>query len=522
MTYWFKSAAVFLALLGVADVAFAAVGEVLATINLPPFAVGFSIAADCSGRLYSTIRNIPTLYVSDKDGTLIESFPTVDATTGNSLVFIEMAWDKGRGKLWAGVDIENAPVQVYLLDPTTGEATFQFTADFTNNFPDGLAYDGTDDTVWVSPSLTTDIYHYQADGLFINKITPTFSDGTPLTISGVVVGVGDLLYVGRRNGTFIFKVKKSDGSFISSLPSLGDPDIRNVGLACDVKSFAPFTVIWSRDRRFGRARAIEVDAGTCTCDAADPGRNGGAQGDPHFTTWLGGRFDYHGECDLVLLQSSTFESGLGLDVQIRTQIRRGMSFISSAALRIGTDVLEVSSQGVYYLNGVAGANLPAEFSGFPFSHTKPTDKQHVFDVHLGGRERIKIKTFKDFVSVLIEQGRSKHFGDCVGLMGDFEMGQMIARDGETVLDNVNEYGQEWQVLGSEPSFFQAARFPQHPQVCTMPAPMTVSQLRRRLSESTVEELAAEKACAHWVEGKDDCVFDVLVTGDLDMAVVGAY
>jgi hypothetical protein len=134
---------------------------------------------------------------------------------------------------------------------------------------------------------------------------------------------------------------------------------------------------------------------------------------------------------------------LGLDVQIRTQIRRGMSFISSAALRIGTDVLEVSSQGVYYLNDVAGANVPAEFSGFPFTHTQPTDKQHVFDVHLGGRERIKIKTFKDFVSVLIEQGQSKYFGDCVGLMGDFEMGQMIARDGETVLDNVNEYGQEW-------------------------------------------------------------------------------
>jgi hypothetical protein len=216
-------------------------------------------------------------------------------------------------------------------------------------------------------------------------------------------------------------------------------------------------------------------------------------------TWRGHHFDYHGECDLVLLQSSTFESGLGLAVQIRTQIRRGMSFISSAVLRIGTDVLEVSSQGVYYLNGngVAGANLPAEFSGFPFSHTQPTDKQHVFNVHLGGRERIKIMTFKDFVSVLIEQGQSKHFGDCVGLMGDFKMGQMIARDGETVLDNVNEYGQEWQVLGSESSFFQAARFPQHSQVCKMPAPTLVNQLRRRLSESTVEELAAEKACAHW-------------------------
>ncbi len=52
--------------------------------------------------------------------------------------------------------------------------------------------------------------------------------------------------------------------------------------------------------------------------------------------------------------------------------------------------------------------------------------------------------------------------------------------------------------------------------------MQVSQLRRRLLEKQVDALAAEKACAHWGEGKDDCVFDVLTTDDLEMAVVGAY
>jgi hypothetical protein len=250
---------------------------------------------------------------------------------------------------------------------------------------------------------------------------------------------------------------------------------------------------------------------------------GGSNGDPHVSTWRGQHFDYHGECDLVLFQSPTFESGLGLAVHIRTQIRHGMSFISSAALRIGTDVLEVASQGVYYLNGVAGADLPAAFAGFAFSHTQPTDKQHVFDVHLGGREHIKIKTYKDFVSVLVEKGSSKHFGDSVGLMGDFDMGHLFSRDGETVFDDLNAYGQEWQVLSTEPTLFQTARFPQHPQMCTLPPPATESRgLRRRLSESSVEELAAEKACAHLGERKDDCVFDVLATGDLDMATAGSY
>jgi hypothetical protein len=251
--------------------------------------------------------------------------------------------------------------------------------------------------------------------------------------------------------------------------------------------------------------------------------NGGCQGDPHFKTWRGQHFDYHGECDLVLIKSDNFESGMGLDVHIRTKIRRDMAYISSAALRIGSDVLEVESQGVYWLNGVLSADVPNEFSGFAFSHTQPTDKQHVFEVHLGDRERIKVKTYKDFVSVLVEWGQSKHFIDSVGLMGDFRMGHMIARDGKTVLDDANAFGQEWQVLDTEPTLFQTLRLPQHPMECTMPPPMQASQLRRRLLESSsVTELAAEEACAHWGEGTDNCVFDVLTTGDLEMAMVGSY
>jgi cysteine-rich repeat protein len=281
-----------------------------------------------------------------------------------------------------------------------------------------------------------------------------------------------------------------------------------------------------------------MDNDGCQADCTFPTSGGGVNGDPHFKTWRGHHFDFHGECDLVLLHSSEFGSGLGLDVHIRTKLRRDMSYISSATIRIGRDVLEVESQGIYHLNGVLGAELPDEFSGFAFSHTKPTDKQHVFTVHLGVEERINaktykhmgveeritVKTYKNFVSILIENGQGKNFGDSVGLMGDFGKGRMLARDGQTILDDANAFGQEWQVLENEASFFQRLRLPQHPMECTLPPPMNASQLRRRLMESSVDELTAEKACARWGEGesKDDCVFDVLTTGDLEMAVVGAY
>ncbi len=56
----------------------------------------------------------------------------------------------------------------------------------------------------------------------------------------------------------------------------------------------------------------------------------------------------------------------------------------------------------------------------------------------------------------------------------------------------------------------------------MPSPKATSTLRRRLSESPVDQLTAEKACEHWGKGKDECVFDVLSTGDLEMATDGDY
>jgi hypothetical protein len=199
-----------------------------------------------------------------------------------------------------------------------------------------------------------------------------------------------------------------------------------------------------------------------------------------------------------------------------------MSYINSAALRIGTDVLEVQSQGVYYLNGVVGADLN-EISGFSLTHTQVNDHQHEFVVAVGEGEHLTIKTYKDLVSVTADGGHTKDFGGSVGLMGAFGNGHMLARDGETVLrDDPNAFGQEWQVLDTEPKLFQTVRFPQYPEVCTMPSAKSAAKIRRRLSESSHEELAAEKACAHWGEGKDDCVFDVMATGDLEIAIAGTY
>jgi hypothetical protein len=91
---------------------------------------------------------------------------------------------------------------------------------------------------------------------------------------------------------------------------------------------------------------------------------------------------------------------LSLDVHIRTTIRRDMSS-SDWLSELVRMFLKSRARSVYWLNGVSNADLPNEFS-IRLLATQPTDKQHVFG-EVGATHQVK--TYKDFVSVVIEQGR---------------------------------------------------------------------------------------------------------------------
>merc|ERR1711957_468764 len=104
--------------------------------------------------------------------------------------------------------------------------------------------------------------------------------------------------------------------------------------------------------------------------------------------------------------------------------------------------------------------------------------------------------------------------------GSFKDSQWMARDGNTVFSDANEFGQEWQVLPNEPTLFHnAGDGPQAPSKGQIPSKTT---LRRRLVKSEVTIKDAEKACAGIfnVADFDLCVFDVMASGDKEIA--GAY
>jgi hypothetical protein len=246
-----------------------------------------------------------------------------------------------------------------------------------------------------------------------------------------------------------------------------------------------------------------------------------ACGDPHFETWDGQWYDFHGECDLVLIKAPAFGQGLGLDIHVRTTARYEYSYIESAAIKIGDDILEVSSFGEYAFNGVEGADMEgAKFADlYTIEHTQPEAKKHFFTIRTGGNEHIVVSSYKDLVSVKTNNSTMYNFGASSGMMGDFFEGKMLARDGTTIINDANEFGLEWQVQEEEPKLFRVNRAPQLPnQKCNMPIAKSAGAQSRRLGANTLGKDAAEAACAGVDQAKfDKCVYDVMVTGDVEMA-----
>jgi len=252
------------------------------------------------------------------------------------------------------------------------------------------------------------------------------------------------------------------------------------------------------------------------CDGSSGGYN-----DPHFKTWTGQWYDYMGECTMVLVHAPAFEPGMALDIHIRTKIRYDYSYIEAAAVKIGDETLEVASFGYYSLNGIQSADLTNNLSGFPIVHTQLSKQAHSFEIHLSDKESIVVKVHKDMVTVKVDNADMDRFDHSHGLMGDFETGDMLARNGTNLEGDTNAFASEWQVR-DEPTLFQAVSGPQYPQQCILPD-ATSARTGRRLGQNSVSLEAAQLACAAWSKDtKEACIHDVLATGDLDLAAAEGW
>jgi hypothetical protein len=249
-------------------------------------------------------------------------------------------------------------------------------------------------------------------------------------------------------------------------------------------------------------------------------------GDPHFVTWNGEKFDFHGECDLVFIQNPRFRQGLGLNIHMRTKMRRNWSFVDVAAIQIGNGILEVKGgqDERYWINQKEYNAAPTGvIGGFKMRYQRANKKQRVFIIDLEHGQSIEIRTYKDFVGVTVHGATAADFGSSVGITGEFGSGRKLGRDGREIKD-VNDYGQDWQVQLSDGLLFRTLEGPQFPlEQCRLPSTFEGTARRRRLGESSAKLEWARQACVDKIKNLEDleaCVFDVLLTDDIEIA--GAF
>jgi hypothetical protein len=247
----------------------------------------------------------------------------------------------------------------------------------------------------------------------------------------------------------------------------------------------------------------------------------GSGGDPHFKTWTGEKYDYHGECDLVLVDNPTFWNGLGLKVHIRTERYKYWSFISNIAVKIGDNVLEFNNDvNNFKINGERVEEkkkyVYTYLSGF---HVRRDPKAISIRFDSGIKAKIDLIQRKNgFPAVVVDGASTEIFKGSLGMLGDWETGKRLARDGVTEMndEDATAFALEWQVRDTEPLLFSEARYPQYPTICTPPS----KSLTNRLGMSSFRK-EAEQACAHWTHDKEDCIFDVIATRDITVAAEGS-
>ena len=271
---------------------------------------------------------------------------------------------------------------------------------------------------------------------------------------------------------------------------------------------------------------------TFACDGSDPGflegeKAGGGGGDPHFQRWGREHSSFHGECDLVMVHSEDFHKGAGLDLHVRTTIQDYFSYIETAALRVGKNIIEFHKNH-FFLDGTmyTVADLPMTFGG-EFSYTisnaeieegKNAKFYQYFKVDLHEDSSILFKFYKQYLTIAVA-GHAKDFSTSTGLLGDYFTGDMIDREGKIITD-ADQWGFEWQVSPDDGKLFLDDRAPQLPfEQCRMPTAARPARRKLRGADMALFE-TAKAACSH-VSGSDFdlCTDDIMATGDVGLASV---
>jgi hypothetical protein len=254
------------------EVANAAVGDVLRTLNPSPSGNGRALTFDpVSGHLFYTNYGDPHIYVIDTAGSPIKTLsPSVG---GSPINYGALTWQStpSGGVLWGGRYDGSGGVDK--IDPNSGSVipAFNFSLPAGGScysqppgYIDGLAFDSSDNTLWLGDDAARTVYHVNLNG---NPIGGSLAIPSGLCRSGIAVA-GNFLWFGLLSGPDqapyeIGRVSKTDTSTLLQTISInngGGPE----GVALDHSSFPGKCAIWTSQFGFSTTlQAREIPAGLC-------------------------------------------------------------------------------------------------------------------------------------------------------------------------------------------------------------------------------------------------------------------
>lgn len=262
------AAAVALLGLGQAELAQAAAGDVRR--DLPAGSPGGVSVAFDGANLYYTDRNGVVLHSMTTTGAARPDVPIVGAPGLNALTY-----DVTHDLFW-GVDATGLAVYrvtrgglaalQFVLIPAVDLPGLCDTPTGCSTVVSGLAYDGTNDSLWYAPQGTQRIYHFNTAGQLLGYFDTNdasgslFPDCISNRVSGVAAGAGSL-YLSAGECAKGFRYTKSDSQAALKLSAFTAPAVSG-DVECDNLTFSA-TVVWVRSIGDGRLRAVEVAPGTC-------------------------------------------------------------------------------------------------------------------------------------------------------------------------------------------------------------------------------------------------------------------